>query len=58
MLIISDDFPGLADAINTLFPKTEHQLSIVHIKRNLKRYLSKNNFILLLEKTNRRFYRF
>ncbi len=33
MLIVSDDFPGITKAIETLFPYTDHQLCLVHLQR-------------------------
>jgi transposase-like protein len=39
-LIISDDFPGLKEAIQTLFPQTDHQLCLTHFKRNITRNMS------------------
>jgi len=43
MLVVSDDFSGLADAIKVLFPKSEHQLCFVHMQRNVKRHMSKED---------------
>ena len=43
MLIISDDFSGLSDAIKGLYPNAEHQLCFVHLQRNVRRNLSKTN---------------
>jgi hypothetical protein len=31
MLIVSDDFPGISKAIETLFPYADHQLCLVHL---------------------------
>jgi transposase-like protein len=53
LLIVSDNFNGLDSAIKALFPKSEHQLCFIHMKRNLKRHLSKedyNQFVSGLEK--------
>ncbi len=41
LLIVSDDFPGLCEAINTLFPNSDHQLCFVHLKRNIIKNMSK-----------------
>ncbi len=43
LIIVSDDFPGLNSAIKTLFPKTDHQLCIIHLQRNLKRNMSRSD---------------
>lgn len=37
LIIASDDFPGLKDAINTLFPNALHQLCFIHMQRNVRR---------------------
>ena len=41
VLVVSDDFPGLSDALESLFPLTEHQLCFVHLKRNIRRNMGK-----------------
>ncbi|HOL58019.1 MAG TPA: IS256 family transposase [Spirochaetota bacterium] len=41
LLFVTDDFSGLDDAINTLFPNSEHQLCFIHMQRNTKRNMSK-----------------
>lgn len=43
LLIVSDDFPGLAAAIATLYPKADHQLCMIHLKRNVRQQLGKND---------------
>jgi putative transposase len=43
MLVISDDFTGLSDAVASLFPNTDHQLCFVHLQRNVRRNLSKDS---------------
>jgi transposase-like protein len=42
-IIVSDDFPGLKEAISELFPLTSHQLCIIHFKRNIRRNMSKED---------------
>jgi len=37
LIIASDDFPGLKDAVKTLFPKSLHQLCFIHMQRNVRR---------------------
>jgi putative transposase len=37
LIIASDDFPGLKDAIKTLFPNALHQLCFIHMQRNVRR---------------------
>ena len=43
MIIVSDDFPTLLQSIKALFPKTDHQLCFVHMKRNIKKNMSKKD---------------
>lgn len=49
LLIISDDFPGLSEAINTLFPNSDHQLCFVHLKRNIIKNMSKIDSVEFLK---------
>lgn len=41
LFVISDDFPGLKDAVNALFPQALHQLCTVHMQRNVHRHMEK-----------------
>lgn len=41
-LIVSDDLAGLSDIIPVYFPKTKHQLCLVHLQRNLRSNLPKD----------------
>ncbi|WP_281340508.1 transposase [Sulfurihydrogenibium sp. YO3AOP1] len=43
MLIVSDDFPGISKAIETLFPYTDHQLCLVHLQRNVRNQMDKED---------------
>lgn len=43
MIIISDDFSGLISAIKALFPNTDHQLCVVHMMRNVKRNMTRED---------------
>ncbi|MGC9091611.1 MAG: IS256 family transposase [Fervidicoccaceae archaeon] len=42
-LIVSDDFSGLTEAIKTLFPLTDHQLCFLHLQRNVRRNMGKED---------------
>ncbi len=42
-MIVSDDFPGLKEAIKDLFPETDHQLCLTHFKRNITRHMSQED---------------
>ncbi len=43
MVIISDDFPGLNESIKEIFPLAEHQLCYIHLQRNIKRNMGKQD---------------
>ena len=43
LFIISDDFPGLKSAVATLFPKAMHQLCVIHMQRNVKRHMGRQD---------------
>jgi len=53
LLITSDDFPGVSDAIKTLFPQTDHQLCFIHMQRNIFRNMSKEDASRFNEEINR-----
>jgi len=40
MMFITDDFGGITDVTSILFSNSDHQLCIVHLLRNAKKYLS------------------
>ena len=44
LIIVSDDFPGLSDSIESIFPKSDHQLCYVHLQRNIKRNMGKADY--------------
>jgi transposase-like protein len=44
MLIVSDDFSGLKEAIAALFPRSIHQLCFIHMQRNVRRNGMSNFF--------------
>lgn len=37
VVIISDDFPAMTDAVKAFYPNTDHQLCLVHFMRNVRR---------------------
>ncbi|GAB5046179.1 IS256 family transposase [Thermodesulfovibrio sp. TK110] len=41
VVVVSDDFPGLSEALEALYPITEHQLCFVHLKRNIRKNMGK-----------------
>jgi putative transposase len=40
LIACTDNLPGMSEAIKTVFPKTEHQLCIVHQIRTSLKYVS------------------
>lgn len=50
LLFVTDDFPGLIKLIQGLFPLSMHQLCIVHLIRNAKLHLSKEEFVWFKER--------
>ena len=43
MIIVSDDSPSIANAIEKIFPDTDHQLCFIHLQRNLTAQMSKQD---------------
>jgi len=43
LMFISDDFSGMSEAINTLFPLSDIQKCIIHLDRNLYRNMQKDD---------------
>jgi transposase-like protein len=43
LFIVSDDFSGLKEAINTLYPQAFHQLCFIHMQRNVHKNMGKND---------------
>ena len=43
VLVVSDDFSGLSEAIKSLLPDTEHQLCFVHLKRKIQRGMGRQS---------------
>jgi transposase-like protein len=44
LLLVTDDFSGLASLVKGLFPCTDHQLCTVHLLRNAQRHLSLEDY--------------
>lgn len=49
LLLVTDDFSGLAPLIKGLFPNSDHQLCTVHLLRNAQRHLSLQDYSLFKE---------
>lgn len=43
LLIVSDDLPGIIDAVKSIFKDSLHQLCVVHMKRNIFRHMDKDD---------------
>jgi transposase-like protein len=43
-MIITDDFSGVANLLNSLFPETHHQLCLVHLLRNATKHLKDQDY--------------
>jgi len=43
LLVVSDDFSGLREALLDLFPMTDHQLCYVHLMRNVRRQMRRED---------------
>jgi putative transposase len=44
LLLVTDDFSGLAPTVKSLFPNSDHQLCTVHLLRNAQRHLSLEDY--------------
>jgi transposase-like protein len=44
LVLVTDDFSGLAPMIKSLFPNSDHQLCTVHLLRNAQRHLSLEDY--------------
>lgn len=49
LLLVTDDFTGLAPLVKSLFPNSDHQLCTVHLLRNAQRHLSLEDYALFKE---------
>jgi transposase-like protein len=49
LLLVTDDFSGMAQLIRGLFPNSDHQLCTVHLLRNAQRHLSLEDYTLFKE---------
>lgn len=49
LLLVTDDFSGLAPMVKGLFPNSDHQLCTVHLLRNAQRHLSLEDYALFRE---------
>lgn len=43
LIIVSDDFPGIIDAVKIAYFYADHQLCFVHLQRNVKRHMTKED---------------
>ncbi|WP_408605137.1 transposase [Caldicellulosiruptor kronotskyensis] len=40
LIVISDDFPGIIDAVKLAYPLADHQLCFVHLQRNVRKHMT------------------
>jgi len=43
LIVVSDNFPGIIEAVSALFPQAYHQLCIVHLQRNITRNMARQD---------------
>jgi len=43
MVVVSDNFPGMNDAVKLAYPEADHQLCWVHMKRNVNKHMNKED---------------
>ncbi len=43
-IFVTDDFPGLVELLPRYFPISDHQLCLVHLRRNLKREIGRKEY--------------
>ncbi|QTA38891.1 IS256 family transposase [Thermosipho ferrireducens] len=43
MVLVSDNFPGMNDAVKLAYPEADHQLCWVHLKRNVNKHMNKED---------------
>ena len=49
LIVVSDDFTGIIDAVKTVFPNAFHQLCWTHFRRNIKRNMGKKDAKIMQE---------
>ena len=43
MVVVSDNFPGMGEAVKLAYPEADHQLCWVHMKRNVNKHMNKED---------------
>ncbi|AZT89249.1 IS256 family transposase [Caldicellulosiruptor changbaiensis] len=43
LIVVSDDFPGIIDAVRLAYPLAHHQLCFVHLQRNVRKHIAKDD---------------
>jgi len=43
LIVVSDDFPGIIDAVRLAYPLADHQLCFVHLQRNVRKHMAKDD---------------
>lgn len=49
LYVVTDDFAGIVNAVQTIFPESFHQLCTVHLKRNLRKNLPITEAQIMIE---------
>ncbi len=43
LIVISDDFPGIIDAVKLAYPLADLELAFVHLQRNVRKHMTKED---------------
>jgi transposase-like protein len=43
LIVVSDNFPGIIDAVKLAYPYADHQLCFAHLQRNVKKHMAKDD---------------
>ena len=42
LIVISDDFPGIIDAVKLTYPLADLELAFVHLQQNIRKHMTKD----------------
>jgi len=42
LIVISDDFPGIIDAVKLAYPLADLELAFVHLQQNIRKHMTKD----------------
>ncbi len=43
LIVISDDFPGIIDAVKLAYPLADLKFAFVHLQRNIRKHMTKED---------------